>query len=78
MAKSGLKFTPQTDMAAKVLFVVFFFYSVLYVPIVQAMVSVAAGGIAFGYTESYEIAVIGALLMNFLFPILSSLVRGGM
>lgn len=77
MAKSGLKFTPQTDMAAKVLFVVFFFYSVLYVPIVQAMVSVAAGGIAFGYTESYEIAVIGALLMNFLFPILSSLVRGG-
>ena len=77
MAKSGLKFTPQTDMAAKVFFVVFFFYSVLYIPIVQAIVSIAVGGIAFGYTESYEIAIIAALIMNFLFPILATLVRGG-
>ena len=68
MAK-GLKFTPQTSMAAKVLFVVYFFYSILYVPIVQALVSIAIGGIAFGYTESYEIAVIAVLLANFLYPL---------
>jgi hypothetical protein len=77
MAKSVLKFTPQTDMAAKILFVVFFFYSALYTPVVQAIVSVAVGGIAFGYTESYEIAIVAALIMNFLFPILAALVRGG-
>jgi hypothetical protein len=56
-------------MAAKVLFVVYFFYSILYVPIVQALVSIAIGGIAFGYTESYEIAVIAVLLANFLYPL---------
>lgn len=77
MAKSALKFTPQTSVAAKVFFVIFFFYSALYTPVVQAIVSIAVGGIAFGYTESYEVAIVAALIMNFLFPILAALVRGG-
>ncbi len=45
----------------------------MYVPLVQAMVSIAVGGIAFGYTESYEIAIVAALIMNFFFPILANL-----
>lgn len=60
-------------MASKVLFVVFFFYSAMYLPVVQAIVSIAVGGIAFGYTESYEVAIIAALVMNFLFPIFAKL-----
>jgi hypothetical protein len=76
MAK-GVKFTPQTDMAAKVIFVVYFFYSVMYLPIVQALVSIAVGGIAFGYSNSYEIAIVASLVMNFLFPIFAKLASRG-
>ena len=67
----GLQFTNKTSVAARVLFIVFFFYAFFYLPFVQALVSVASGGIAYGYTESYEIAFIVALVVNFLFPLLA-------
>ena len=77
MAYSSLKFTNQTDMAAKVLFVVFFFYSIVYLPVVQAIVSIAVAGIAYGYTEKYEVALVAALLANFFYPILTVPFRRG-
>ena len=77
MAYTSLKFTNQTDMAAKVLFVVFFFYSIMYLPVIQAIVSIAVGGIAYGYTEKYEVALVAALLANFFYPILTVPFRRG-
>ncbi len=41
----------------------------MYIPFTRFLVSLAVGGIAFGYTDSYEIATIALLLMNFLFPL---------
>ena len=40
----------------------------MYIPFTQFLVSLAVGGIAFGYTDSYEIATIALLFTNFLFP----------
>ncbi len=44
-------------------------YGLLYIPFTQFLVSLAVGGIAFGYTDSYEIATIALLTMNFLYPV---------
>ncbi len=62
-------FTKQTSTLALVFFSFYFIYGMFYLPFTQYLVSLATGGIAYGITESYEVAVIGCLLMNFLFPI---------
>jgi hypothetical protein len=67
----GLQFTNKTSVAARVLFIVYFFYAFFYLSFVQALVSVASGGIAYAYTESYEVAFIAALVVNFLYPFLA-------
>jgi hypothetical protein len=67
---NGLTFTKQTTTVALVFFTLYFFYGMIYLPFTQYLVSLAVGGIAFGMTESYEIATIALLVMNFLFPIL--------
>ena len=63
-------FNKQTSTIALVFFTLYFLYGILYIPFTQFLVSLAVGGIAFGYTDSYEIATIALLLTNFLFPIL--------
>lgn len=68
---NSLRFTKSTSVAARVLFVIFFFYAFFYLPFVQALVSVACGGIAYGYTESYEVAMIATLLVHFAYPLLA-------
>ena len=65
-----LPFNRQTSTIALVFFTLYFLYGVLYIPFTQFLVSLAVGGIAFGYTDSYEIATIALLLTNFLFPTL--------
>ncbi len=67
---NGLTFTKQTSTVALVFFTLYFFYGLMYIPFTQFLVSLAVGGIAFGMTESYEVATIALLVMNFLFPIL--------
>jgi hypothetical protein len=67
---NGLTFTKQTSTIALVFFTLYFFYGMLYIPFTQYLVSLAVGGIAFGISESYEIATVALLAMNFLFPIL--------
>lgn len=62
-------FTKQTSTLALVFFTFYFLYGLFYLPFTQYLVSLATGGIAYGISDSYEIAVIGCLLMNFLFPI---------
>ncbi len=67
---NGLTFTKQTSTVALVFFTLYFFYGMMYIPFTQYLVSLALGGIAFGMTDSYEIATIAVLVMNFLFPVL--------
>jgi hypothetical protein len=67
---NGLTFTKQTSTVALVFFTLYFFYGMIYLPFTQYLVSLAVGGIAFGMSESYEVATIALLVMNFLFPIL--------
>jgi hypothetical protein len=72
---NGLTFTKQTSTVALVFFTLYFFYGMMYIPFTQYLVSLAVGAIAFGMTESYEIATIALLIMNFLFPVMGGPVQ---
>jgi hypothetical protein len=63
----SLKFTKQTGQVALVFFTLYFVYGLFYTPFVQYLVSLAVGGIAYGITDSAEIAVILLLVVNYLF-----------
>lgn len=63
-----LKFTKQTSTVALVFFIAYVIYGIFYTPWVQVVISLAVAGIAYGMTESYEIAVIVLLVINYLFP----------
>ena len=63
----GLKFTKQTGQVALVFFALYFAYGLFYTPFVQYLVSLAVGGIAYGITDSTEIAVILLLAVNYIF-----------
>jgi hypothetical protein len=64
----GLKFTKETSTVALVFFTVYFVYGLFYTPTLQYIVSLGVGGLAYGMTESYEIAVIALLFINYVFP----------
>ncbi len=63
-----MKFNKLTSSIALALFSAYFFYGLFRLPFVQYLVSLAVGGIAYGISDSYEIAVFSLLLMNFVFP----------
>jgi hypothetical protein len=65
-----LKFTKQTSVVALVFFIAYFFYGLFRLPFLQYLVSLAVGGIAYGISDSYEIAALSLLIMNFFFPML--------
>jgi hypothetical protein len=64
----GLKFTKETSTIALIFFTVYFVYGLFYTPTLQYVVSLGVGGLAYGMTESYEIAVIALLVINYVFP----------
>ena len=64
----GLKFTKETSTVALIFFTVYFVYGLFYTPTLQYIVSLGVGGLAYGMTESYEIAVIALLVINYIFP----------
>jgi hypothetical protein len=64
----GLKFTKETSTVALIFFTVYFVYGLFYTPTLQYIVSLGVGGLAYGITESYEIAVIALLVINYIFP----------
>jgi hypothetical protein len=72
---NGLTFTKQTSTVALVFFILYFFYGMVQLPFTQYLVSLAVGGIAFGISDSYEIATIALLIMNFLFPVLGGPIK---
>lgn len=64
----GLKFTKETSTVALIFFTLYFVYGLFYTPTFQYVVSLGVGGLAYGITESYEIAVIALLAINYVFP----------
>ena len=64
-----LKFTKETSTIALAFFIVYFVYGIFYTPAFQLLICLALGGIAYGITESYEVATIALLVMNYLFPL---------
>jgi hypothetical protein len=65
----GLNFTKQTSMIALVFFTLYFIYGMFHLPFTRYLVSLAVGGISYGISGSYEIAVISLFVMNFFFPL---------
>ena len=63
-------FTDTTSSVALALFSLYFLYGIFYISFPQFLVSLAVGGIVYGYTESYEFATLALFLTNFLFPLL--------
>jgi len=66
-----LKFTKQTEQVAFVFFTLYFVYGLFYTPFTQYLVSLAIGGIAYGITNSAEIAVVLLLAANYLFSVVT-------
>ncbi len=62
-------FSKQTSTAALALTTLYFLYGLFYIPFTRFLVSLAVGGIVYGYTECYEYAAIGVFAMNFFFPV---------
>jgi hypothetical protein len=71
-----VKFNKLTSSIALALFSAYFFYGLFRLPFVQYLVSLSVGGIAYGISDSYEVAVFSLLLMNFIFPYFA-VVKGG-
>ena len=65
----SLKFTKQTEQVAIVFFTLYFVYGLFYTPFTQYLVSLAVGGIAYGVSDSYEVATIALLATNYVFPL---------
>jgi len=68
----GIKFTKQTQMTALFFFCAYFIYGLFYVPFLQYLISLAVGGIAYGISDSYEVATLALFAMNILFSVMSS------
>jgi hypothetical protein len=66
----GVTFNQQTSTAALLFFTIYVIYGLFYIPFVQYLVSLAVGGIAYGITDSYEVATLALFAMNFLFPLI--------
>jgi len=66
---TAFKFNKQTSAIALAFFSIYLIYGIFYIPFLQLIVSLAAGGIAFGIFDSYEVATVVLLAMNFAFPL---------
>ena len=66
---TAFKFNKQTSAVALAFFSIYLIYGIFYRPVLQLVVSLAAGGIAFGIFDSYEVATVVLLAMNFAFPL---------
>jgi hypothetical protein len=65
----SLNFPKETNTAALVFFVFYFAYGLIRIPFVQYLVSLVAGGIAYGITGKYQFAVIALLVTHFAFMV---------
>jgi hypothetical protein len=65
----SLKFTKQTEQVAIVFFTLYFVYGLFYTPFTQYLVSLAVGAIVYGVSDSYELATIALLAINYVFPL---------
>jgi hypothetical protein len=65
----GLKSNHETKIISIVFFAIYIIYGFLKIPLVQYMVSIAVGGIAYGIFNSYEIAIVSVLFMSMVYPL---------
>ena len=63
----GFKFTSHTKVVALIFFSAYLIYGLLYLPFRQYLTCLAVGGIAYGISNSYEIATLSLFAMNLLF-----------
>jgi len=68
----GLSFSKKTSTIALVFFTIYALYGIFKIPVIQYLVSLACGGIAYGMSGSYEIAVLVLLVMNLVYPLLTN------
>jgi len=66
----GVKFTEQTSSVAICLFTIYLVYGFLYIPFVEYLSCLVVGGIAYGVSKSYEIALVAILLSSFAFQLI--------
>jgi hypothetical protein len=71
------KFTETTSTVSIAVFAAFFVYGLFYTPYIQFLVCLAVGGIAYGISDSYEIALIAFILMNYLYTFSRRLQKSG-
>jgi len=67
----GFRFTEETRKVALVFFTFFFVYGLINTPVVQFLVCLAVAAIAQGVSDSYEVALIAFLMMNYIYPMFS-------
>jgi hypothetical protein len=67
----GLRFTEETRKVALVFFTFFFVYGLINTPVIQFIVCLAVAAIVQGVSDSYEIALIAFLMMNYIYPMFS-------
>jgi hypothetical protein len=60
-----MKFSKETSMASLVLLAVYAVYGAFRIPYIQFFVCLLAGAIAYIMTNSYELALVGLLVVNF-------------
>jgi hypothetical protein len=65
-----MKSTPLTQGASTLILAVYLIHTFLTSPLITLLISVAAGVIAYGYLESYELAVAFAVVTGVLFGVL--------
>ncbi len=61
-----------TELAAVVLFTVYFIYGIFRIPAIQFLTCLAIGGLAFGLSDSYAIATIALIFAHLLYPYLTA------
>ncbi len=59
-------------MTALFFFCAYFIYGIFYIPFVQYLVSLAVGGIAYGISESYEVATLALFATNILYSVMKT------
>lgn len=70
MKEIKLNLTKQTGVIALALFTLYFVYGLFKIPVVQYLVSLAVGGLAYGISGSYEVATIALIATHLVYPIL--------
>ena len=77
MKEIKFNLTKQTGVISLALFTLYFVYGMFKIPVVQYLVSLAVGGLAYGISGSYEIATIALIATHLFYPVLGGPAASG-